>query len=234
MNKKLIFKWASFIGDSEEFVGSYFDCKIAIDCVPTKTSLKEIVEAIKPLEKLTNIKVTLGKDYRRVFISGLTAPIKLTTSFDVGDYSNRYSVVDKGPSVQWLLDNKEALSTTDFSEVLYCKDMAIQITSHKYDTNTVDITILNIEDMEYFLDLIEDDTIEWLGNTSFNTFLKSYGYIDEAINKDITAILMVYQAARELDFKDPKAIVTHFYDNRLIADLTLRGVFGNLKPCWYE
>ena len=85
--------------------------------------------------------------------------------------------------------------------------------------------------MEYFLDLIEDDTIEWLGNTSFNTFLKSYGYIDEAINKDITAILMVYQAARELDFKDPKAIATHFYGKRLIADMTLRGIFEDLKRC---
>ena len=231
MNKKLAFKWASFIDDSEEFVGSYSDSKIGIGYISTKTSLEEIVETVKPLENLTDVKVALGEYYSHVFISGLTTSIELTTSFDVGDYNNMYPVADRGPSVQWLLDNKEVLNTASSNKVLYCKDMAIQVTPYKYDTNVVDITVLNTEDMEYFLDLIEGSPIEWLGNNSFNAFLESYGYTNEAINKDITAILMVYQAARELDFKDPKAIATHFYDNRLIADLTLRGVFGALKEC---
>lgn len=40
---------------------------------------------------------------------------------------------------------------------------------------------------------------------------------------------MLYQAAKELKFKYPIEVVTHFCDSHLVADLKLKGVFEGKK-----
>ena len=236
MNKKLAFKWASFIGDSEEYIGCYFDNKIVIHYVSTKVSLKQIKETAKCVEKLEDVQIALGPRYSKVFINGLTTPIQLTDTFDVGDDLNFYPVIDNGPTVQWLLDNNEVLSTFNHStsKVLYTNNMAIQFIPYESDQDTITVVVLNTANIEDFLFMIEGSYIKWLDYKTFDAFLESYGYTDKAVNKNIMAAIMVYQAARELDFKSPESIAAHFYGKRLIADMTLRGVFGSLKPCWYE
>ena len=233
MNKKLVFKWASLIGDSEEYIGCYFDNKVITHYVYTKVTLKQIKETAKYVEKLEDVQIALGSYYSKVFINGLTTPIQLTDTFDVGDELNFYTVTANGPTVQWLLDNNETLSTFSHntSKVLYTNNMAIQFMSYKSDQSPITVVILHTANIEEFLLMAEGSYIKWLGDKTFNTFLEDYGYTDKTVNKNIMAVIMVYQAARELDFKDPKAIATHFYDKRLIADMTLRGIFEDLKRC---
>ena len=233
MNKKLIFKWASLIGDSEEYIGRYFDNKIVIHHIYTKVSLEQIKEAAKYVEKFEDIQIALGSYYSKVLINGLTTPIQLTDTFDVGDDLNYYTVVANGPTVQWLLDNNEVLSTFSHntSKVLYTNNMAIQFMSYKSDQSPITVVILHTADIEEFLLMAEGSYIKWLGDKTFDTFLDDHGYTDKAINKNIMAAIMVYQAARELDFKNPESIAAHFYGKRLIADMALRGIFGDLKPC---
>jgi len=78
---------------------------------------------------------------------------------------------------------------------------------------------------------VTDDTyIQWLGKT-FDEFVATYGYTDKNTVRRVSEAIAIFQAARELDFEDPKAIVAHFYGKQLISDLTLRGVFGDLEEC---
>ena len=233
MDKKLAFRWVSFVGDSEEYVGGYASSKVMINHLFAKVGLNLLATAAKRTEKLEGVKVHLDTGYEStVLIQGLVEPIELTSSGEVGNYGNKYVTSDNGPSVQWLLDNREALYNADPSKVMYVEGMAIYAAPYYHDNNTLIVTILSTDSRDTFVDMVENEHIEWLNDQTFDIFLESYGYIDEDTNRDIIVILMLYQAAKQLEFKDPIEVVTHFCDRRLIADLKLKGVFeGEFGKC---
>jgi len=161
MGKKLAFRWVSFVGDNEGCVGDYTDSKIIVNQIHTKVRLNQMVEAAKYVEELDGVKMYLDDDYEdNVLIQGLTGPIQLTTSSEIGDYRNTYVTSDNGPSVQWLLDNKEALYTADPSKVLHVGDMAVQFSLYDHNDDTLIVTVLSAEDTDDFVEMVDGDHIE--------------------------------------------------------------------------
>ena len=230
MDTKITFKWITFFGGLEGYGNMYTHNKVTIHTIHTKIDLKRLARIAKHIEEFESIKTASVDYYKHVFTSGLTEPIILTASFNTDVYGNKRIITSTGPTVQWFLDSIEVLNTDDPDKVVYVDSMAIQFISHQKSTC---IAIMNTKDMKIFLQNVENEQIEWLGDKTFDEFLAPYGYTNEVVNKDITIMLMMYQSAKQLEFKDPKEVIAHFCSKELLADLTLKGVFKDIKEHYY-
>ena len=232
MNKNIDFRWVSFTGDHEQYIGAYANTKIINAYVALEVGLTQMVEAAKYAEKCKKVQMLLGSLHSsNVCINGLTDPIELKRTFKVGDYNSEYSIASKGPSVQWISDNRESFNNPNPSKLLYTDNMVAYF--EPFDDKSTTIAFLKIDDMEHILRATEGSLIEWLGYKTFDIFLASYGYTDKIRIKDLTLVLMLYKAAKILKFENAEEAITHFCDKQLIAELKLKGVFEGLKKRYY-
>ena len=223
MGKRLHFKWVSPVGDSEACTGSYEEGRLAIGYACTEAPLASVAEIAKQIEALKDVALTLGVGYDSVGIDGLTTPIQLTEHIDVDDFA----ITGNGPSLEWLLEHTKDLSNPNPNKVFYVDNTVMQFSGNVYSGGT-GLVILDIAVVKTFVDETAGTYIERLDGT-FDEFLESYGYTDARILKDVPYLLTIYQAAKDLGFNDPKEVVTYFGDRRLIADLTLKGVFEGIR-----
>ena len=222
MGKRLHFKWVSPVGDSEACTGSYEEGRLAIGYACTEVPLASIAEVAKQIETLKDVALTLGVGYDSVGIDGLTTPIQLTEHIDVDDFA----ITGNGPSLEWLLEHTKGLSNPNPNKVFYVDNTVMQFSGNVYSGGT-SLAVLDIDVIETFVDEVTGMHIERLDGT-FDEFLESYGCTDAGAIKETPYILTAYQAAKDLGFTDPKGIAARFGDKRLIADLTLKGVFEGI------
>ena len=228
MDKKVAFRWVSLVRDVEDHANGFFNDEAAIRGVSTRVSVKQMAEAVKAVKDLGRVSLPLKGRGCTVVIQGLTTPVQLLSHIDVRDTTTTLCVVDKGPSLQWLLDHEEEINDYSSDNALYTNSMAIR--SMPYSTinkNTVVITTLDVSDISNVIDGLQDRYIVWLDGT-FNTFLAKYGYTDADTVRRASQALMVYQAAEKLGFKDPATVAANLGDKCLGADLILRGVFADV------
>lgn len=227
MNKKTTFKWISFIGNSEDWMESYSGSELAVNDVDTEVCLGQMAEAARCVQRFDGARIALGNVRDNIFIHGLTTPIQLVPHLDIERCYNSPSVPDRGVTVQWLLDNKEEIHNLDPNNILYVEDTAVRFTPHTHNSDRMVITILDAKNMAGYVDTVKGVYIEWLDGT-FDRFLAKHGYTDKNTNKTIFLILMLFQAARELGFKDPGGVATHFGGRHLVDELTMKGVFEDM------
>jgi len=224
MAKTLSFKWISFITDSEELAGGYASDKLVTGYIHTKADLPQLSEAVRATEKLEGVAVSLGDYFGKVFVNKVTTPIQLETHLDISADRNLYTISGEGPTLQWLLEHIEEVNNPDPSKLHYFSDMVVQFLPQEYDKDRVTIKVLNLEGVRNFAYEIQDTDVSWLPG-SFEEFIREYGYVDISVYKELSYILIVFKAAKSLWFNDPIEVATHFGDKRLVADLTLKGVF---------
>jgi len=226
MSKKIRFEWVSFINDSEEYIGSYFSNKLVISYVNTEVDLNQMAEMARCIQQFKGVNLTLGNN--QVIIKRLNTSIELVDNLYIGDYHNSYTVFGRGPNVQWLLNNRKEIDNLCTDKILYVDDMVVCLTHCCYHKDTVAIKLLDMSSIYDFIDEIEGTYVTWLDGT-FDEFLETYGYTDEDTVRDISSILMVYQAAKSLGFKDPEEVAGHFGNKRLVVDLRMKAVFDDIR-----
>ena len=225
MDKTLVFKWISLAENGENSICLYQE-DLSLNYTRTKLSLLPTVKLVKQIDTFEGISLTLGSDDNRIFIDGLTTPIRLVERKKTGHYYRETTLISNGPSLKWLLKSMTEINNPDPNKLLYMKDMVVRFEPFKEEGTA--ITFLKIDNIKHILKVIRDAAIEWLGYETFNTLLAPYGYTNEAIDNGIAFTLMVYRCAKQLEFKNPKEVTGHFCDKRLIAELTLKGVFNKL------
>lgn len=229
MDKKVVFRWVSLIRDGKDHANGFFNDEAAIRGVCTRVSVKQMAEALKAVKDLGRVSLPLKGRGCTVVIQGLTTPVQLLSHIDVRDTTTTLCVVDKGPSLQWLLDHEEEINDYSSDNTLYTGSMAIR--SMPYSTinrDTVVITTLDVSDISNVIDGLQGKYIVWLDGT-FNTFLAKYGYTDADTVRGASQALMVYQAAEESGFKDPIEVAATLSDKRLVVDLVMKGVFDDTE-----
>ena len=231
MDKSISFKWVSFLGDDEYYISSYSEARISVNHIFTKLTLNQIEETARYIENFKGTEISAGANLHNVFISGLNTPIRLAGALDVGEYCNLYLVSNKGPTVQWLLNHKEEINNPSPNRTLYVDNMAIQFTFCDYVDSRILVTILSTEDIDEFIDMVDDTYIQWLGKT-FDAFTATYGYTDEDTVRRVSEAIAIFHAAKELGFEDPIKVTSNLVDKRLVADLIMKGVFDNVKSCY--
>ena len=225
MDKTLVFKWIALV-ENDKSATSLYQEDLSLNHTHIKASLPLVVDLVKQVETFENVSLSLGSGDNRIFIDGLTTPIRLIERANAGHFFKETILTGTGPSLKWLLENTTETNNPNPNKLLYTDDMVVRFEPFKDEGTT--ITFLRVDDAKHILKTVGDSVIEWLSYEAFNTFLASYGYTNEVINNDIAFILMMYKATKELGFKDPKEVISHFCDKRLVAELALKGVFEKL------
>ena len=229
MCKKILFRWVSLIRDSKDHANGYFNDEFTIASTYTGVSIKQMVEAVKNVKALGRITLPLKSEDCAVVIQDLTTPIQLLSAIDIGNTTSTVCVVDKGPSLQWLLDHEEELNDFSSDKTMYTDTMAVQTrTNPTTAKNRTTITILDVSTIGNVIDELEGKYVDWLDGT-FKEFLLRYGYTDKDTVKEASQALMVYQTAVEAGFKDPKEVAATLSNKRVIADLAMREVFEGVE-----
>ena len=221
MCKKMTFRWAAPLRNSEEYSGFYQKDDLAMGYVYTKASLTSIVEIAKQIENLKYVELTLGPGYRNILIDGLTTPIQFIAPVD------DFTIEGNGPSLQSLVKCITKIDNFNPSKVFCVEDMIIQFLEQK-TSDTISLSLLDIKTVKTFTEEIAGTYIGYLDGT-FKEFLENYGYTDKKTLEAVPYIFIAYRTAKKLGFTDPKEVINYFGNKRLIADLTLKGVFEAIE-----
>ena len=228
MDKKVSFRWVSLIRDSKDHANGHFNDEFTIVSTYTGVSIKQMAEVVKKVKTLGGLVLPPKGEYCTVAIQDLTTPIQLLSYIEIRSTTSTVCVVDKGPSLQWLLDHEEELTGTSPDSVLYTDTAAIKsMTYTSVNENTVVITILDVSNIGNVIDELGDKYVDWLDGT-FKEFLACYGYTGKDTVKEASQALMTYQTAVEAGFKDPKEVAATLNNKRIIADLIIREVFEGI------
>lgn len=229
MDVDVVFRWATYISDTEIPLPTSRNTpsSIGVGYAHTKTNLNQVAKAVKSVEELDGASVMLGDAYSSVIIKGLRVPISLVDQVSLDPQHEPCTVSDHGPTLEWLLGCQEGLNNPDPAKVLYFHGMAIRFSPHDYKDGCVTASVVSTEDVEDLVESLEGLCVPGLGSP-FDEFLGRYGYTDLETNKRISYMLIVFQAAEKLGFKDPAAVAANLGDKCLGADLILRGVFADV------
>ena len=227
MDGKIGFRWVAFVSGRKEDNPTAFGSRLTLCYSTPNLNLAQMTKMAKP-RWFKQRQAVVKNGHHSVGIKDLVSPIQLVEDFEVGEYGNLFRLSNKGPSVQWLLDNKERINNPDPNKVLYVEDMAIRIVSSYCHDGNVFVEMVQVKDIEAFIGRIGNSYIEWLGGT-FEKFLVGYGYTDTRIYRGLSTVLTVFQVSRKLGFKDPERVAARLVSRRLVADLTLKGVFENME-----
>ena len=224
MDKNLSFNWVTFFSNIIENNQNYTNIQIVNNYAFSKINLLQIIKTVKDTKKYRYKKALSEIDQNYdIFINGLTNPIKFINTSKIKNSNFTYTILDEGPSVQWLLDNKKNINNPNPDKLIYTDNTVAYFKSF-YDKTTI-ITFLKIKNIKHILKIEKNIIVGWLGYKTFNTFLKSYGYVNKEKNEDLIFILIIYKAAKKLEFKNPEKAIAPFCNKQLIAELKLKGVF---------
>ena len=226
MSGKIGFRWVAFVNGRREDNPTAFGSRLTIHYSTPNLNLAQMTKMAKP-RWFKQRQAVVKNGHHSIGIKDLVSPIQLVEDFEVEKYGSLFKLSDKGPSVQWLLDNKERINNPDPNKVLYVEDMAIRTVSSYYHDGNVFVEMVRVKDIEAFIDRIGSSYIEWLRGT-FEKFLVGYGYTDTRMYRSLSTVLTVFQVSRKLGFKDPKEVAARLVSRRLVADLALKGVFESI------
>ena len=227
MDSKIGFRWIELVIEKVRDNPTILNSKLNLTYRGSNLNLAQLVKKAKP-KWFKQRQVVLKNGLHSIGINGLTNPIQLVEDFETTEYGNLYKLSDKGPSVQWLLDNKKRINNPDPNKVLYVDDMAIRIVSAYCHNDNVVVEMVRVKDIEAFINRIGNNYTQWLGNT-FKQFLIGYAYTDTRIHRDLSITLTVFQVSKKLGFKNPEKVAARLVSNRLVADLVLKGVFESME-----